>query len=72
MTHETIPNVEVLGGSRWSEDLLAAIAGSTTEDAVPVTVDGTPAGVLSNLRLAGGAKSPPFAPAHRIWPHVNH
>ncbi len=55
MTHETIPNVEVLGGSRWSEDLLAAIAGSTTEDAVPVTVDGTPAGVLSNVRRAGGA-----------------
>ncbi len=55
MTHETIPNVEVLGGSRWSEDELAAIANATPEDAVPVTVDGAPAGALSNLRLAGGA-----------------
>jgi hypothetical protein len=52
MTHRTIPHVEILGGSKWSEDELAEIA-NATEHEVPLRVDGQPAGIVSNIRVAG-------------------
>ncbi len=53
--HETIGAVEILGGRRWTAEALAEVLDATVAEDVPVTVDGAPAGVLSNLRLAGGA-----------------
>ncbi len=61
MPHETIANVEVLGGKRWSEAVLEELADAT--DDVPVTVDGEAAGVLSNVRRAGGSL---FADLRRV------